>query len=494
MKLWTNGFFHSMEDETTVYLQMATQDGVIIGFDEDIKDLAFDEIIDMNQGHVYPGFVDAHLHLLGYGQKRTRPNFYHLKKKNQVIEELKKIFHEEPLFVEGYFESGVNKDDLNAISVTQPILLRHNDYHSLTVNNVVLANAKIKSSTGVLTEDEAQKAIDSFPKYTKEKLQELLIESIQSLHQYGITGGHSDDLYYFNGFEETVFVFEKTLDKLPFRAHLLMHHLTLDDFLKSKRPFLDQNKYLQLGAVKMFYDGTLSSKTALMKKPYKNTNTFGLKVQSDQQFEKMIKKARKHHLPVAVHVIGDQATEDVCNLLKKHPVDEGLHDRLIHTPWLAKSTIELMKELPISLDIQPQFLSSDLPWALEFLSETPELCFPWKTLKENGINQAGSSDAPVEIPNPLLGIYAAIERKSDQDAKVYFESEKLNRFDAISLYTIQANFSTQHHNRGYLKNGYIADLSVFTYDLLTTDIENYKKDIVEMTVVDEQIVYRKQFV
>ncbi|MCR3906188.1 MAG: amidohydrolase [Tenericutes bacterium] len=494
MKLWTNGFFHTMEDQTTVYTQMATQDGIIIGFDDEIKELAFDEIIDMNQGHVYPGFVDAHLHLLGYGQKLLRPNFSHLKKKNQIIKEIKKIYSDAPLFVEGYFECGLTKDDLNAISNEHPILLRHNDYHSLTVNDFVLTQAKIKSLSGVLTEDEAQKAIDSFPKYTKEKIQEILIESIQSLHQYGITGGHSDDLYYFNGFDETVFVFEKTLETLPFRAHLLMHHLTLNDFIKSKRPFLDQNKYLQLGAVKMFYDGTLSSKTAWMKKPYKNTDEFGLKVQTDQQFVKMIKKARKHHLPVAVHVIGDQATEDVCQLLEKYPVDEGLHDRLIHTPWLAKSTIDLMKKLPISLDIQPQFLSSDLPWALQYLSETPELCFPWKTLKENGINQAGSSDAPVEIPNPLLGIYAAIERKSDHDGKTYFESEKLNRFDAISLYTINANYSTQHLNRGYLKSGYIADLSVFTYDLLTTDIENYKKDIVEMTVVDEQIVYRKQFV
>jgi predicted amidohydrolase YtcJ len=151
-----------------------------------------------------------------------------------------------------------------------------------------------------------------------------------------------------------------------------------------------------------------------------------------------------------------------------------------------------MKGLDAVLDIQPQFLSTDLPWALDFLETPPPYIFPWKTLLEAGLIQAGSSDAPVEIPNPLLGIHAAIFRKSDHDNKIYQEGEKLSYFEAISLYTKGANYPTYHHNRGFLKKGFIADLTMFTQNLFTLHENEFKKDLVYMTVVDEHIVYTKQ--
>ncbi|MBU1141108.1 MAG: amidohydrolase family protein, partial [Firmicutes bacterium] len=343
---------------------------------------------------------------------------------------------------------------------------------------------------GVLTEDIAQKAMDSLPKYTTEALKELLKKSISKLYRYGITGGHSDDLYYYNGFKDTIGVFDSVLKHMPFRAHLLVHHMVIGDYISSSRKTLNQSPYLQLGAVKMFYDGTISSKTALMKSPYRHLDSYGIRIHDKNKFEQMIIEARVADLAVAIHVIGDQGLLEVLELLKKHPPKEGLHDRLIHTPWMDKKALELMNNMPISIDMQPQFLSSDLPWALDYLSETPELAFPWKSLLKHHINLAGSSDAPVEIPNPLLGIHAAIQRKSDHDQKAYFLNEALTRFEAITLYTKGANYSTMHKNRGYLKEGYIADFSVFTEDLFQTEIENLKKDLLYATVIDEIVVYK----
>ncbi|MDO9629993.1 MAG: amidohydrolase [Acholeplasmataceae bacterium] len=491
MKLWKNGYFHTMEDPQKTYHSMATDHGLIIGFDDEIKGLEFDREIDLNKAHVYPGFVDAHLHLLGYGQMLMRPNFSNIKGKEEALNELKKLFKNDKLFVEGYRECGITKDDLNSISKDYPILLRHNDYHSLTVNDQVLKLANIIHPTGVLTEEIAQHAIDSFPKYNKKEIGKILIQSLKSLYKYGVTGGHSDDLYYFNGFDETVSIFETVLDKFPFRAHLLMHHMVIDDFKKSGRTYLDQTYYLQLGAVKMFYDGTISSKTALMKKPYNDSSNYGLNVNGKEAFIEIVKKARGYHLPIAVHVIGDQGLDEVIEIIKAYPPKIYHHDRLIHTPWIAKETIEELKKLRVSLDIQPQFLSSDLPWALDFLSETPDLVFPWKTLLDAGLNLAGSSDAPIEIPNPLLGIHAAVFRESSYDHNPYFTEESLTRFEAITMYTKGANYSSEHTNRGYLKVGYVADLSIFKHDLLSMHPNKFKEDILEMTVIDERIVFDK---
>ena len=490
MKLWKNGIFHSCDNQK-IYHKMTTHNGKIVCFDEDCGHIIYDEIIDLDQGHVYPGFVDAHMHLLGYGQKLTRPNLSDVKTKQEALDMIKKSFVDEPLFVEGYRENGITKDDLDQISKDIPILLRHNDYHSLTANSAVLKKINLNHTNGVLTEEDATLAMKIWPEYTILDLEKMLEKSIQSLYQYGITGAHSDDLSYFIGFKDTLKAFEKVLSRMPFRAHLLMHYDILDDYIQSGKPFLDQNKYLSLGAIKMFYDGTLSSKTAWMKSTYKGSSHHGLKIQSDQTFENMVKKCRKHDLPVAVHVIGDQGLIDVCDVLAKHPVKKGYHDRLIHTPWVDDEGLEKMKKIPVVLDIQPQFLSSDLPWAFDFISETPKYVFPWKTLRENGLIQAGSSDAPVEIPNPLLGIAASVYRRSDHDGKVYGEDEKLSIDEAIRLYTLGANAPTYDQHRGQLKIGNICDLTIFHKDLKSLTEEELKKNQVKMTVIDETIVYKK---
>lgn len=492
MKLWTNGFFHTLENESDVHHHMITQDGHIVCLGDEALNMPYTEVLDLNHGHVYPGFVDAHMHLLGYGQMLSRPNLTGVKDKDRVIKQLIEHFRSEALFAEGYFECGLTKHDLNKISTETPIMVRHNDYHSLTVNDAVLNQMHLQHDTGILTEAVAQQAMDTFPKYTHEGLKTLLIKAIESLYRYGITGAHSDDLYYFNGFFDTIKAFEEVLEHYPFRAHLLMHHHTVKDFIKSNRPFLDQHKYLQLGAVKMFYDGTLSSKTALMVYPYKDSEDKGLNVNGYETFVSYVQMARSYHLPVAIHVIGDQGLEEVLDILEKYPPKEGVYDRLIHTPWVKKGTLERLKQMHLTTDIQPQFLSSDLPWALSYMSKTPDLIFPWKSLLETGINLAGSSDAPVETPNPLLGMYAAIERVSDHDHKTYQPEEKLTRYEALKLYTTYANYSTQKKNRGLLKEGFVCDLTVFEQDLLHIPIQKFKTNPVLMTVVDEHIVYKKE--
>jgi hypothetical protein len=490
MKLWKNGHFYSLRNPNEVFYNVVTHDGLIVDINAKEDPLLYDEIIDMKGCYVYPGFVDAHMHLLGYGQMLSRPKLFQIKSKEEVITIIKAHFRNEPLFAEGYFECGLTKDDLNQISSTYPIYIRHNDYHSITVNDVVLKKMKLMHDTGVLTEELAVKAMDTYPKYDDEGLDYILKLSIESLYRYGITGAHSDDLYYFNGFKDTVKSFERVLKTHPFRAHLLMHHETIDDFMASGRPFLDQSPYLQLGAVKMFYDGTLSSKTAYMSMKYKDQDQHGIIVNTKEGFIQLVKKARSFGLPVAIHVIGDQGFDEVLDILEAYPPKKGMLDRLIHTPWVKASTLKRLKNIKLTTDIQPQFLSSDLPWALSYLSKEPDYIFPWKSLLNTGINLAGSSDAPVEIPNPLLGIYAATKRVSDHDHKVYQPHEALTPFEAITLYTKGANYNAEHTNRGYIDIGFIADFSVFKNDLLNTDLERYKEDLVYMTVIDEKIVFR----
>lgn len=491
MKLWKHGYFHTMTHPGKTVSQVMTDQGRIIAIGDDADRYQPESVIDLHGLHVYPGFVDAHMHLLGYGQKLSRLNLANNKNRAIVLGRLKDEFADEPLFVEGYFDVGLTKKDLDQISLTIPIMLRHNDYHSLTVNTAVLARINMTSSEGLLTEDDAQKAMDAFPKYTDEQLGKLLEKAISSLHAYGITGAHSDDLYYFNGFDDTVAVYEHVLANMPFRAHLLMHHLVLDDFLKSGRTFLDQNDHLQLGAVKLFYDGTISSRTALMHQPYKGTRTHGLRIFNDQDLDALLVNIRQHGLTAAIHVIGDLGLRELAGWLAKHPPKPGLHDRIIHASFADTETVELLARLPVVLDIQPQFMSSDLPWAFDYLGNLPMLVYPWRTYLDAGLILAGSSDAPVEIPNPLLGIHAATERLSTHDGKCYGDHEKITRFEAIRAYTTHANIPTYKQDRGLIDNGHLADFTVFDHDLEQGSAQELLTSTCAMTVVDEKIVYQR---
>ncbi len=395
-----------------------------------------------------------------------------------------------PLYVQGQRDNGLGKNDLDKISRTVPILVRHADYHGATVNSRLLELLGIASETGVLLEAEAQLAVDSFPPPDQAQLEEFIRHAIKTLHAFGITGGHSDDLHYFGGFNRTLKAFETVLEDTPFRAHLIVHHQELDQYVAAKRPWLDQSPYLQLGAVKLFYDGTISSKTALMRRPYRGSAHYGQRILPRDQLLTLIKKIRSHRLPLAIHTIGDQALAEVADLLSEYPVAPGLHDRIIHASFAHPDTIEKLRRLPVIFDVQPQFVGSDLPWAYGLFEQAPHLIYPWKTYLDNGLVLAGGSDAPVEIPNPLLGMQESVLRMSKADRTIQQQKERLPITQAIALYTEGANVPTYDAHRGKIAIGHIADFTVLDADLTTTDPEQWHRIKVMLTVIDEKIVYR----
>lgn len=488
---WKNATFYTMESKEDRVTEVVTSLGKIIAIGREATKLEVEKEIDLNGAFVFPGFVDSHLHILGYGQKMTRPSLGFSKDKQSVKKQIREAFTKAPLFMHDYYDIGLTKEDLDSITVDYPILLRHNDYHSVTVNSWILKKLKKTESSGILKEDAGNAALALFDTYSKETLEMYFKTAIESLWSYGITGGHSDDLHYFNGFQHTLAVFQENLPKYPFRAHLLIHHAEVEAFIHSGLSFLDQTKYLQLGAVKLFYDGTISSKTALFETTYLDGST-GERLWSKDAFIEVVKRVRELNLPVAVHVIGDLASLEVLEILKLYPPHINQHDRLIHCSFLNSLGIKKAKSLPIFIDAQPQFLSSDLPWGLKELQENPEYIYPWKTILAHKIPMGFGSDAPVEIPNPLLGIFDAQYRIAKEDGKVYQPEEKLTRFEAIDLYTSKANYATYDANRGKIKVGHIADFTIFKQDIMQLPKEEFKDAKVYMTVVDEKIVYEKK--
>ena len=480
MKTWINGHIHVM-DGTIMNTLMVNDEGMII----DALDGTNNEVIDLNGRCVYPAFVDCHIHLMGYGQHLTRLHIKHLDQKEAILTFIKTHLIGDFIYIEGYQPSDITKHDLDAISTHAMMYLRHEDYHGMTVNSNVLRSLEMTSEDGILLEQDATKVMQSIKKSTHEELVEFLKKAYQSLYAFGVIAGHSDDLYYFNGYHDTLQAFIEAAKTHPFYAHLLMHHLTLEDHIKSQHKIGPIDPFIELGAVKLFYDGTTGSKTALMTHPYTD-QTYGERIYDHETFTHYVKRARQFDLAVAVHVIGDQGLLELCQILKQYPVKKGLKDRIIHASYASKKALDIIQDIDVFLDLQPQFLTSDLPHTLTSFQTAPDYIFPMKTYHDLGLNYGLSSDAPVEIPNPILGMHAAIFREINN--QVYQKEERLSRMEALKAYTTRA-WSLTHEKGGYLKPGYPAHLIMTNQDFLTVP----EKDFLNTRVLETYIKGVKVF-
>ena len=203
----------------------------------------------------------------------------------------------------------------------------------------------------------------------------------------------------------------------------------------------------------------------------------------------MVKNARSNDHAIAVHMIGDQAIEMVLDAIEKYPVAKGKHDRLIHISLLRPDLIERMSKLPVVCDVQPTFLTSDMPWVEEYIgSNRAKYLYPFKTLLDKGLILGGSSDAPIEKVNPFLGIHALITRQDG--GTVYNPNEVVERFEAFKMYTSEAAKIVYREDvQGQIKEGYFADFIVLDRDVMKVEANELKETKVLKTIIDGETVF-----
>jgi predicted amidohydrolase YtcJ len=477
IRLFNGNFYINQAFKKEIYIN---DHGIITEASEHVT-----RSVDMNGQFIYPGFIDCHLHIMGYGQHLSRLTVEHIYEKEAVLRFISQHVVKPYTYIESYHPIGITRHELDLLSQDTPIYLRHADFHGMTVNSVVLKVLNIESETGILLEDDATFVLQSIPKQSKEVIKLYIKKAYEALHAFGIVSGQSDDLYYFNGFEETTDAFLEVSKEIPFYAHLLVHHKTLKDYeLSNKRDVL--NTFISLGAVKMFYDGTTTSRTALMNVTY-DDGTYGVRIQDRLHFESLVMASRALSLPVAVHVIGDLGLKEVAEILKKYPVKKGLYDRVIHASYCHQAALDILKEIDVFLDLQPQFITTDFPHTFKLFQTLPDMIFPFKTYHDAGLNYGLSSDAPVEIPNPLLGIHAAVTRTNKQGT--YQIEQSLTRIQAFEGYTKHA-WKLTKDRAGTLDTGMLANLVVFDHDILSCPIDDLLTMKVKETWVKGICVYK----
>ena len=331
------------------------------------------------------------------------------------------------------------------------------------------------------------------PEPTEESLTRALQKSVDDLLSLGLTGGVTDDLGYYGDYKNPLQAFKNVIgEQKKFRAHLLRRSTVFQQLKEEQATY--NEPWIEPGEMKFFIDGALGGKTALLSKPYADTpETFGMTVITDEEIGAIVSLARKYGEAIAVHVIGDAAVEKALDAIEKYPVPTGKRDRLIHVNVLREDLVERMEKLPVILDIQPVFVSSDFPWVMDRLGEGRlDWAYAWKKLLDRGFICGGGSDAPIEEVDPLLGIYAAAtRRKPGETHEGYLPDEKLSRFEAVGLFTTgSAGTIGKADVRGKLAPGFDADFTVLDKDLFRVEDEEIVNANVVMTVIAGEVMYR----
>jgi predicted amidohydrolase YtcJ len=388
------------------------------------------------EGYIYPGFIDSHAHLVGLGLKKITPSLEDLPSVDEIMKVAKSS---DAMILRGWDDEIIGrypeKSEIDLID--RPLLLVRRCGHIGIANEKFLRIAKIDSDDGILRESKMINALKSL-KPDHEFLKKAVDAGQKEFFRYGVTSVHSDDSSDLP--HETVKELFSDL-KIDVYEHLHIHSLEEMERLLTLKP----------KTIKLLVDGSLGARTAFLRSKYDDFDGRGLLNFNRDELVRIIQIANENGIQVAAHAIGDGALDVLLDAFAHS--DPSLRHRIIHVQMAWPEQIKKIGELKICVDLQPQFFVSDEKMSKERIGSRMKVAYPFKAIIDNGIRAAFSSDAPVEIPDPLLGIKAAIKMGIDVQT-------------ALKAYTVEGAFQEfKEGNKGLIKDGMIADFVVLSRPL-----------------------------
>ena len=266
------------------------------------------------------------------------------------------------------------------------------------------------------------------------------------------------------------------------------------DTLKADGPGDD---FLRVAGVKGFVDGSLGSRTALFYEPYSDDpSTSGLLVTPEDSLRRWIGGADSAGLQVVVHAIGEKANGLMLDIYDSVAKAHGARDRrfrIEHAQHLRPADVAAARA--DRRDRLDAAVPRDRRRALGREADRTHRIrnmYIFRTLLDNHTHLAFGSDWTVAPMDPLLGIYAAVTRRTldDKNPGGWIPEEKISVDEALRAYTAgDAYAAFGERVRGVLRPGMKADIAVLDQDLTTIRPEDIQTAKVRMTVVGGKVVF-----
>lgn len=487
-----------------------------------------DEVMDLGGRTVVPGFNDAHLHLYMTGVALSMVDLYGSSSLEEVLQRGIAFLKEHPHLEGTLIGRGFNQDyfnekrlptrwDLDRISTTRPILFYRACTHLAVVNSKALELLSLTGSTppvegGVMDKDEngalngifrenAIPLLESLlPPVTEERVLDTLHRILPQAHAQGITSVQVNDIWVGNPEAGAV---EAGYAALAEEAQLHVYHqIYFKDvasfqeriqtgFHRSTHPF---NRY---GPLKLFADGSLGARTALLRQPYADDpSTRGIATLSRETLDAFLALAEAEGIQVAIHAIGDGAIDMVLDAFEQHmQPGNPLRHGIIHVQITDKELLQRMKHLNLIAYVQPIFLHYDMHIVKNRVGESlASTSYAFGTMAKLGIPVAYSTDAPIERFHVMENLHAAINRQdlSGFPTGGFYPEEKVDRSTALDSVTRGGAYASfEEERKGRLLPGYVADLVVLSHPYFEVPDDAIKDILVDATMVQGKFVYRR---
>jgi predicted amidohydrolase YtcJ len=527
---------------------------VAIGASDKIKTLIGKKTKNINlKGRtMLPGINDSHCHISDWALSRPPLmldiRFPLVKSIADIVkmvgEKASQVKPEEWILGEGWDEGYLteclgdanrkpSKEDLDKVAPDNPVALTEYSGHRVWANSRALQIAGISRDTpnpvggeikkdpdtgeptGLLYEKASMALRAAIPPWTVQQRKQALLSAMSELNSIGITsftdaGVDREKWACYNDTLNEHFTDGRWTCRVNMMLMLAGFGKSSLDGIKEALKYVGcrynfGNEWLKVGGAKLVADGIPPLKTAWMWEPYLD-GTYGSLVvdgNSPQEQEKnlreMIRICHLNRLQVGIHSCGER-TIDVCTDQYMKCIEEDPWDArhyIIHSDFSRPETIQKIGEFSrrtgyeLALNVQ-----SPIKWTISDFMATvvgPQKAayhWPLRTMFDNGVRVANSSDAPVIYPDWKQGIQGAVLRESKATGQVSGPEQRITLKEAIATYTINGAWLDHMENvKGSIEVGKLADFCVLDKNILTVDPHEIKDINTLMTVIGGKIVY-----
>ncbi len=525
-----NGKIRTLNSKRPLVQAVACRAGRIIaaGANDEIRTFAAPSarVIDLHGKLAVPGFNDAHVHFWSGGEHLAGVQLRDTKSQAQLRERIRDFA---ATLRKGEWITGggwdhenwtparlPSRDLIDSVTPDNPVFVNRLDGHMALANSLALKLAGITRSTpdppgGVIVRDSdgeptgilkdaAMAAVHRvIPPPSEQQITAAIEAAMRHAAEHGVTSVQD-----MSAAPQALRIYQKLLaaNRLAIRIYGLQPLPAWQREAAAGIRAAFGNDNLKIGALKGFADGSLGSSTALFFEPYLDApNTSGLP--SDEMLPERamldrILGADAAGLQIAIHAIGDKANHLILNMYEQAARTNGERDRrfrIEHAQHLRADDISRFGKLRVIASMQPYHVIDDGRWAEKRIGpERAKTSYAFRSLLDSGATLAFGSDWPVAPLDPILGIYAAVTRRTldGKRPEGWIPEQKISVQEALRAYTLGSAYASFEENlKGSLEPGKVADIVVLSDDIFAIPPERIREVRVELTVFNGRVIYER---
>jgi predicted amidohydrolase YtcJ len=480
------------------------------------------KVVALNGATVIPGLVDSHCHLYGLGKSLAQIDLMGTESPRQILDLVQtgaakfaadawiegRGWDQNDWEVQEYPDRGM----LDEIIPNRPVFLRRIDGHAAWANSDALKRANITKDTpdpeggeiirdkqgeptGILIDNAVDLVFGVIPEIGPEETRRRITMAMDHCVAHGLTGVHEAGASWSRA---QVYRDMAAKGELDLRVYAMYTDLpsTLEKAF-AEGPVFTADGMLTIRAIKLYADGALGSRGALLMDDYTDQPGHrGLQVTPADHMREVMHNGGMAGFQICTHAIGDRANHMVLDLYEDVLRELKLEDarwRVEHAQILVPADIPRFGKLGVIAAMQPVHCTSDMDWADKRLGEDRLAgCYAWRSLLDSGAHLCYGTDFPVEKVNPLAGLYSAITRTHPDGTPIggWQPQEAVDAATALELYTGGGAYAGfEEEESGRVKAGFRADLTVLDGNPVTCKPADLLKMKVKMTIVNGRIAY-----